>query len=71
MPLSVGASPDDVERLTGMLRAVGQFGHRLGRICDDCVQALVELAASPAGEDFDDDTSAQQRADDDGWPPSD
>lgn len=70
MPLSMGASPGDVERLTGMLRAVGRFGHQLGRLCDDCVQALEQLAPPPAGEARDD-AAAQHRADDDGWPSSD
>lgn len=64
----VGASPDDVDRLTSMLRVVGRFGHQLGRLCDECVEALEELAP-PAGENAED-TAAEQRADDDGMPPS-
>lgn len=66
MPLSVGASPDDVERLTAMLRVVGRFGHQLGAICDQCVTALGELAPPATGDD-----EAQRRAEDDGWPPTD
>jgi len=69
MPLSVGASPDDVERLVAMLAVVGRFGHRLGRLCDECVTALEEFAPTPPADA--DDAAAQQRADDDGWPPSD
>lgn len=66
MPLSVGASPDDVARLTAMLRVVGTFGHRLGRICDDAITALEGLAAAPASAAAD--TEARQRVDD---PPED
>jgi hypothetical protein len=66
MPLTVGASPDDVERLIGMLAALSRFGRRLARICDECVDALEEL--TPPGAE---DTAAQQRVDDDGMPPKD
>lgn len=66
--LSVGASPDDVGRLTAMLRAVARFGHDLGRICDDCAEVLEELTP-PVGENAED-TAAEQRADDDGMPPA-
>lgn len=67
MPLSVGASPDDVERLMGMLAALSRFGRRLTRACDECVDALEELAPR-AREDV---ASERQRADDDGMPPTD
>jgi hypothetical protein len=63
MPLSVGGSPDDVARLMAMLRVVGQFGHRLGRICDDALEGLAAAPASAAA-----DTEARQRVDD---PPED
>lgn len=66
--LAVGASPDDVSRLIAMLRVVGQFGHRLDKICTDAATALEELAA-PAGTEAGG-ASAQQR-DDDGAPPAD
>lgn len=59
-----GASPDDVARLVAMVRVVGQFGHQLGRICDDCAAALEDLAppATPGTHD----EAAQQRPGDDG-----
>lgn len=65
----VGASPDDVERLTAMLRVVGRFGHRLGGICDDAAAALEELAAAttPAAAD----AEARQRVDDTAEDPGD
>ena len=68
--LSVGASPDDVARLTAILRAVERFGSRLAGICGECAQALEELASPDMTEDPED-TAAQQRADDDGWRPAD
>lgn len=64
VPLSPVPRPEDIATTREMLAVLGRFGQRLSRVCFAAVAELERLAPAATEDDV-----AQQRADDDGWPP--